>query len=233
VVTFLVTTVVSDKGVKVKLQCKQCGAAIAVTSPGSYISCPYCGAKAVITGFSGTSFFHRITLSEKEVLRLFKPGTIASTSLYWFPYKQSPYKRVFTQPYPELENYLPPSASRGVWNSDEIEGNIIPIDPELLDDSGVIYHPIWVAISSSSSQGLMVDAVSGQKLGLIPDENGTVSFNPFQTAKKAFFISIIPALFFFFILKNFSVFWASALSMVSAVIAPGLWTRISNRGDNE
>lgn len=216
-----------------KLQCKQCGAAIAVTSPGSYISCPYCGAKAVITGFSGTSFFHRVTISEKEVLRLFEPGTIASTSLYWFPFDQNSRKRVFTQPYPELENYLPPSASKGVWNGDETIGDIIPIDPELIDESGVIYHPIWVAINSSSSQGLMVDAVSGRKLGLMPKERCKISFNPLHTAVKAFLVSIIPTLVIFFLLKNLSIFWASVFGMVSAVIAPGLWKKLSSRGDNE
>ena len=214
-----------------KLQCKQCGAAIAVTSPGAYISCPYCGAKAVITGFSGESFFHRVTISEKEVLRKFQPGTIASTSLYWFPYNQSLQKRVFTQPYPELENYLPPSASKGVWNSDEIEGNIIPIDPDLIDDSGVIYHPIWVAINSSSSQGVMIDAVSSRRLGSKAEEKDKISFNPFKTARKAFLISIIPTLVVFFALKNLSVFWASVFGMVAAVIAPGLWEKLAGRGE--
>lgn len=216
-----------------KLQCKQCGAAIAVTSPSAYISCPYCGAKAAITGFSGTSFFHKVTISEKEVFRLFEPGTIASVSLYWFPFDQTSRKRIFTQPYPELENYLPPSASKGVWNSDETEGDIIPVDPDLIDDSAVVYHPIWVAMNSSSSQGLMVDAVSGRRLGVMPEESGKISFNPLQTALKAFLISIIPTLVIFFLLKNFSIFWASVFGMASAVVAPGLWKRLSARGDNE
>ncbi len=213
-----------------KLQCKQCGALLAVTSPDAYISCPYCGARAVVDGYSGSSFFHRPALEEKDVFRLFDPGSVASVSLYWFPYDPDTLARVFTQPYAEMENYSPPSADRRIWDESEVEGTTVPVDPELVGDAGVIYHPFWVAISSSTAQGTMVDGVSGSKLGESPDYSGEASFSPLQEALSAFLTGVAPALLVFFLLKGLSVFLASVLGMVSAFLAPGLWRKLRGAG---
>lgn len=209
-----------------KLQCKQCGAFIAVTSPDAYVSCSYCSAKAVVDGFTGTSFLHRSALAEEDVLRLFASGSIASISLYWFPYDPDSLQRVFTQPYSEMENYSPPSADRRIWNESEVKGTVVPVDPDLVGEKGVIYHPFWVAINASTSQGTMVDAVSGRKLGDSSSPGPLSSFDPVKVALSAFWISLVPALLVFFIFKGLSVFWASVFGMASAIFAPGLWLKL-------
>ncbi|MCK5786170.1 MAG: hypothetical protein KAH54_06395 [Candidatus Sabulitectum sp.] len=213
-----------------KLQCKQCGALIAVTSPDAYISCPYCGAKAAVEGFRGTSFLHRPALENKDVLRLFTSGSIASVSLYWFPFDPDTLERVFTQPYPEMENYLPPSSDRRVWNESEVEGTIVPVDPDLLGEIGVVYHPFWVAINATTAQGSMVDGVSGRKLGESAGSTGGTLFDPLVEARSAFLIGVIPALLIFFLLQGLSVFWASLFGMASAIVAPGLWRKLVRGG---
>lgn len=209
-----------------KLQCKQCGVFLAVTSPDAYLSCPYCGAIAVVDGFTGTSFFHRPALDEKGVLRLFARGSVASVSLYWFPYDPDTLKRVFTQPYAEMVHYSPPSADRRVWNESEVEGTTVPVDPEMVGDGGVIYHPFWVVISASTAQGIMVDGVSGRKLGESSNSTDESPFDPGKEALSAFLISVVPALLIFFLLRGLSVFWASVFGMVSAILAPGLWRKL-------
>lgn len=209
-----------------KLQCKQCGALLAVTSPDAYISCTYCGAMAVVQGFTGTSFLHRPALDEQDVLRLFNSGSIASLSLYWFPFTQDTLERVFTQPYAEMENYSPPSSDRRVWNESEIAGTIVSVDPDLIRDSGIVYHPIWVAISATTAQGTMVDGVSGRKLGDSTGSFGKKVFDPAREALSAFLVGVVPALLIFFLLKGVSVFWASLLGMASAILAPGVWKKL-------
>lgn len=209
-----------------KLQCKQCGALLAVTSPDAYISCPYCGARAIVDGFTGASFLHRPVLNEKDVLRLFRSGNVSSASLYWFPYDPDSLMRVFTQPYTEMENYSPPSADRRVWNESEVEGRIVPVDPDLVGDTGVIYHPFWVVISASTAQGTMVDGVSGRKLGESTGSTEENLFDPVREAVSAFLISVVPALLVFFLLRGLSVFWASVFGMASAILAPGLWRKV-------
>ncbi|MCK5131625.1 MAG: hypothetical protein KAR40_05675 [Candidatus Sabulitectum sp.] len=209
-----------------KLQCKQCGALLAVTSPDAYISCSYCGARSVVDGYTGTSFLHRPALDEEDVLRLFGSGIVASVSLYWFPFDPDTLVRVFTQPYAELENYSPPSADRRVWNESEVEGTVVPVDPELAGDTGVIYHPFWVVISASTAQGTMVDGVSGRKPGESADSGGENLFDPVREALSAFLIGVCPALLVFFLLKGLSVFWAPVFGMASAILAPGLWRKL-------
>ena len=209
-----------------KLQCKQCGAILAVTSPDAYISCSYCGARSVVDGYTGTSFLHRPVLDEEDVLRLFGSGIVASVSLYWFPFDPDSLARVFTQPYAELENYSPPSADRRVWNESEVEGTVVPVDPELVGDTGVLYHPFWVAINATTAQGTMVDGVSGRKLGESANSTEENSFDPVQIAFSAFLISVAPGLLIFFLLKGISVFWASVFAMASAILAPGLWRKL-------
>ena len=213
-----------------KLQCKQCGALLAVTSPDAYISCPYCGARAVVDGFTGTSFFHRPSFEEKEVLRLFDSGSVASLSLYWFPFDPDTLTRVYTQPYTEMENYLPPSADRRVWSEPEVEGTVVPVDPDLVGDSGVIYHPFWVVISAATTLGTMVDGVSGRKLGEAANSSAENSFDPVREALSAFFIGLVPALLVFFLLRGLSVFWGSVFGMASAIVAPGLWNKFVRGG---
>lgn len=212
-----------------KLQCKQCGALLAVTCPDAYVSCPYCGAKAVVDGYTGASFLHRQTLDEKDVLRLFRSGSTASVSLYWFPFDPDTLKRVFTQPYTEMENYSPPSADRRVWNESEIHGTIVPVDPDLVGDSGVVYHPFWVVISSTTAQGTMVDGVSGRKLGESDNPGDENLFDPVQEAFSAFLVSIAPALLVFFLLRGLSVFWAAVSGMAIAVLTPGVWSRFRGK----
>ncbi|MCD4707315.1 MAG: hypothetical protein K8S62_06220 [Candidatus Sabulitectum sp.] len=215
-----------------KLQCKQCGALLAVLSPDAYISCPYCGARAVVDGFEGTSFLHRPALNEKDVLRLFGRGSAVSMSLYWFPYNPDTLERVFTQPYAEMEYYSPPSADRRLWNESEVEGRIVPVDPELVGDAGVVYHPFWVVISASTAQGTIVDGVSGRKLGESPNSSGKSLFDPFREALSAFLIGVAPALLIFFLLKGLSVFWAFVFGMASAILAPGIWRKFVKGGES-
>jgi DNA-directed RNA polymerase subunit RPC12/RpoP len=208
-----------------KLQCRQCGALLAVTSPDAYISCPYCGARSVVEGYTGVNLYHRSALNKQDVYRLFKQGAVASATLFWFPYSHDDLARVFTQPYPEMENYSPPSADRRVWNQSEVEGEVVPVDPELVRDTGVIYHPFWVVISAVTAQGTMVDGVSGITLGESADSTDKTGFDPVKEALSAFLTGLGPALVVFFALRGMSVFWAAVFGMASAVFAPELWKR--------
>ena len=217
-----------------KLQCKQCGALLAVTSPGAYITCLYCGARSVVTGDSGDSFLHRPALTKEDVLRLFTSGSISSVSLYWFPYDPDTLHRVFTQPYTEMEHYSPPSADRRVWNESEAEGAVVPVDPDLIGEAGVLYHPFWIAISASSAQGIIVDGVSGRKPGTPTHSDGQSSFDPLREALFTFAIAVVPTLLVFFLLKGVSIFWASVLGMTTAILTPGLFRKLMRKeGENE
>lgn len=212
-----------------KLECTQCGAQIAVTSPDAFASCAYCGAKAVVKGFSGGSFFHRPVLTAREATRKFPPGEVASVSLYWFPYDPDSLAGVFTQPYPEMEGYTPPSADRRVWESQSAEGTVIPPDPDLTGESGVIYHPFLVVLSASSGQGTMVDAVSGVIPGKAPSAVSPEGFDPLRESLKAFFRGVVPALVIFFLLRGVSLFWAAVTAMAAAIFIPELLPRIMGR----
>lgn len=209
-----------------KLRCTQCGAYIAVTSPDAYVTCTYCGARAVVSGFTGQSFLHRKVLSREDVARLFPSGSIATASVYWFPYDPGTLERVFTQPYSEMEEYSPPSADRRLWNESEISDTIIPVDPDLAGEQGVIYHPFWVVINSSTGQGTIVDGVSGTVVGDPAASSECSGFNPYRESFKAFATGILPALLFFFLLKGVSIFWASVFGMAAAVFAPSILDRI-------
>ena len=216
-----------------KLQCRQCGALLAVTSPDAYISCPYCGARSVVDGYSGESFFHRPALSREDVLRLFKPGAVATASVFWFPYDADSLSRVFTQPYAEMENYSPPSADRRLWNESEAGGKVVPVDPQLLGEGGVVYHPFWVVISTATAQGTMVDAVSGRKLGEVAEPSGGSVFDPSREALSAFLTGIGPAMLVFYFLRGFSIFWAAVFGMASAILAPDLWKKLTGGRNRE
>ncbi len=210
-----------------KLKCTQCGAFIAVTSPDAYANCSYCGARAIITGFTGQSYLHRPVLSKQDAIRLFPVGGVASASIYWFPYDPEDLSSVFTQPYPEMEKYVPPAADRRIWDEQSAQGKVIPVDPDLIGEQGVIYHPFWVLIDSSSGQGSIVDAVSGKILGDSPESSR--KFDPFYWAFRAFGLGVLPALLVFFLLRNISIFWASVLGMAAAVYAPDIWNRLRRK----
>ncbi len=210
-----------------KVKCTQCGAFIAVTSPDAYANCSYCGARAIIKGFTGQSYLHRPVLSEQDAIRLFPVGEVASASIYWFPYDPEDLSSVFTQPYPEMEAYVPPAADRRIWDEQSARGKVIPVDPELIGEQGVIYHPFWVLIVSSSGQGFIVDAVSGKIPGARPEPS--VKFDPFYWAFRAFGLGVIPSLLIFFLLRNLSIFWASVLAMAAAVYAPDIWNRLRRK----
>lgn len=150
--------------------------------------------------------------------------------MYWFPYDPGDLSRVFTQPYAEMEDYSPPAADRRVWTEDEAEGTVIPVDPDLVGEQGVVYHPFWVVIASSSGQGTIVDAVSGLKIDSVSGSDGRKEFDPFYWSFRAFGLGLLPALAVFFSLKGLSIFWASVLGMAAAVYAPELWNRIRGGG---
>lgn len=211
-----------------KLECTQCGAFIAVTSPDAMAECSYCGAMAVVTGFTGQSFLHRPVLSAQDAERLFPAGSVASAVLYWFPYDPADLSRVFTQPYPEMEEYTPPAADRRVWEDDP-SGTVIAVDPDLAGGEGVIYHPFWIVLDSASGQGTIVDAVSG--IAVTPRGKATeqAEFDPYRSAISSFALSVIPASLVFFLLRDLSVFWAAVFGMAAAIFSPDLFRRISRR----
>ncbi|PIE52435.1 hypothetical protein CSA37_06515 [Candidatus Fermentibacteria bacterium] len=212
-----------------KVKCRQCGAGLAVTTPDAFLNCPYCGARGLISGFTGQSFFHRPVLSKEDAERLFPPESIASSSIYWFPYHPETLKRCFTQPYAEMDTYSPPSADRRIWNESEAEGTVIPVDPDLAEGEGVIYHPFRVMIRTGSGQGIIVDAVSGSVAGSEWAQTSSKGFNPYREAFAAFTAGVIPAVVLFFLLKGFSFFWAAAAGMAAAIITPFLFDVIRGR----
>jgi hypothetical protein len=165
-------------------------------------------------------------LSEKDLLRLFPAGAVASASLYWFPYDPESLERVFTQPYPEMGSYHPPSGDRRIWDGSSLGETVIPVDPDLAGEHGVVFHPVWVAINGSSGQGALVDGVSGRFIGESQSSSVKGNIKPVDESLRAFTTGVIPALLIFFLLKGLSLFWASILGMAAAIAAPDLWDRI-------
>ncbi len=213
-----------------KMKCTQCGAFIAVTSPDAFAHCSYCGARAVITGFSGESFLHRPVLTEEDARRLFKAGEALSATIYWFPYAPSSLAPAFTQAFPEMDEYSPPAGDRRIWEESSASGTVIPADPDLVGDGGVVYHPFWV-VQTASGRGYIIDGVSGGMVSDPPVSAGSVPFDPYREAIKAFAISVLPACGVFFLLRNLSIFWAAVLGMAAAVFSPGLLARLRGGGE--
>ncbi|MFO7949969.1 MAG: hypothetical protein R6U36_06330 [Candidatus Fermentibacteraceae bacterium] len=174
-----------------KTSCSQCGAELTVMETEYYLRCPYCEASIMVTEVEDLPFIVVPSAGEEAVRRMFPAGAIAELELRYFPYADGPAGPVpvFSQPFPELEEFRPPAGDRKVF-SEELAGpdQIIPMDDDILarrelSRSGTVLHPFWLVMLKLEgySQGVLVDGVSGRIVGDNPLEGETAPEVPSRT----------------------------------------------------
>jgi hypothetical protein len=163
-----------------RISCSQCGAELTVMETEYYLRCPYCEASITVTTVEDLPFIVVPSVGEEAVRRLFPAGAIAELELRYFPYADIPAGPlpVFSQPFPELEEYRPPAGDRKVF-SDELADpdQTIPIDEDILGEhdlqrGSTVLHPFWLVMLKMEGygQGVLVDGVSGRIVGGNPLE---------------------------------------------------------------
>ncbi len=143
-----------------RVECTQCGGVLDIRGPGSLARCSWCGALSRYS-WEGGVFFHEPALDQEQAARLFPPGEILPPSLMWFPYMLhgSQLGKVFSQPYPVLDDYVPPSGELRPWpEGGDPRGETVP--SECLEGR-LVYHPFYSVTITSTGEGMLLDGVSG------------------------------------------------------------------------
>lgn len=171
-----------------RVECTQCGGVLDVRGPGSLARCSWCGALSRYS-WEGGVFFHEPALDQEQVTRQFPPGDILQPSLMWFPYmlRGSQLEKAFSQPYPTLENYIPPSGELRPWpEGGDPRGETVP--SECLEGR-LVYHPFYLVTVTATGEGMLLDGVSGGVPGRgEPERAGT------SDVRGLFFRSLLAAL---------------------------------------
>lgn len=143
-----------------RVECTQCGGVLDIRGPGSLARCSWCGALSRYS-WEGGVFFHEPALDAEQVVRLFPPGEIVPPSLMWFPYvlQGSRLGKAFSQPYPTLDEYIPPSGELRPWpEGGDPRGETVP--SERLEGR-LVYHPFYSVTITTTGEGMLLDGVSG------------------------------------------------------------------------
>lgn len=203
-----------------KTRCTQCGGTVEITGPDALARCSWCGAVARLESYSG-SFHHVPVLSPEQAERLFPKGSLHPPVLMWFPYlrRGSRLVKAFSQPYPSLEEYEPPSGDLRPWpGSGQPDGEIIPGDASGED---LIYHPFYALAFRDSPDGLLLDAVSGVPAGLPSPGEAGGGESPGRILLWAFLMGLIPSVLVYLLLRKVSpvlaVMAAAPVAYVAAV----------------
>lgn len=149
-----------------RVECTQCGGVLDIRGPGSLARCSWCGALARHS-WEGGVFFQEPALSAEQVARLFPPGEISPPSMMWFPYilRGSRLERAFSQPYPALDAYLPPSGELKPWPEEgDPRGGMVPSD---MRDGTLVYHPFYSVTIAATGEGMLLDGISGKEPGRV------------------------------------------------------------------
>ncbi|MCK7510200.1 MAG: hypothetical protein MZV70_43280 [Desulfobacterales bacterium] len=95
--------------------------------------------------------------------------------------------KAFSQPYPALDSYEPPSGDLRPWpGSAGAGGEIVPLDRS---DGRLVYHPFYAVTMGATGEGLLLDGVSGGVVGA----EGTVGAPPAEEPRRVFFDSLLVA----------------------------------------
>lgn len=206
---------------KMKINCTQCGAEHMVIESDFFIRCPYCDARIVVDPPADTPKLVMASVSSEYVRRLFPPGMVISLEKKYFPYYETDQSLTgktliscFSQPWQNLEDYSPPAGDRRVFNESIAEPcEFIPFDRDQIDEASVkiVFHPFYIVMLKLEgySEGVLVDAVSGQLLGESPVMDNAVSKE--MKLHKLFFLTLIAGLAvsipFFLLQENLDLSW--------------------------
>ncbi len=222
---------------EMKINCTQCGAEHIVIESDFFIRCPYCDARIVVDPPADTPELVMASVSEEYVRRLFPPGMVISSEKKYFPYCETDQSLTgktliscFSQPWQELEDYSPPAGDRRIFDESIAEPcEFIPFDRDQIDEASVriIFHPFYIVMLKLEgySEGVLVDAVSGQLLGESPVMDDTASKE--MKLHKLFFLTLIAGLAIsipvFLLLTNIGLSWLSRtwLSAIILVVIAG------------
>ncbi len=169
-----------------------------------FIRCPYCDARIVVDPPAGTPKLVMPSVSSEHVKRLFPPGMVISLEKKYFPYYETDQSlkgktliSCFSQPWQKLEDYSPPAGDRRIFDESIAEPDeFIPFDRDQIDEASVriVFHPFYIVMLKLEgySEGVLVDAVSGQLLGESPIKDDSVLLE--MELRKLFFLSLIVGL---------------------------------------
>ena len=163
----------------VKIRCTQCGSQQVVLESNFFLRCPYCDARIIVDPPRNTPALVEASVSEEHVRRLFPSGRVSSVEIKFFPYLETgtssarKLQPCFSQPWADLEGYLPPSGSMKVFDESLVTPDqLIPFDRDAAERSSgrVIFHPLYIVMLNLEgySEGLLVDGVSGKLIGELP-----------------------------------------------------------------
>jgi len=220
----------------VKINCTQCGAEQVVIESNFFLRCPYCDARIIVDPPENTPALIEPAVREEYVRRLFPTDMVSSVEMKYFPYLENDLSSVreihpcFSQPWQELEDYLPPSGDRKIFDESLAEPDqLIPFDKDMAEESGsrIVFHPLYVVMLKLEGygEGLLVDGVSGKLISespLVENDDDSV-----QKLYRTFLITLAAGLVFtvpvYFLTKGFSEFFLSGIwtfmIIVSLVLA--------------
>ncbi len=214
-----------------KISCTQCGAQQVVLESNFFLRCPYCDARIVVDPPENTPALVEPSVSEEYVRRLFPSGMVSSIEIKFFPYLEtgtSSSRKIqpcFSQPWQDLEDYLPPSGNMKIFDESLAEPDqLIPFDRDMAEESSgrVIFHPFYIIMLNMEdySEGLLVDGVSGKVIGEPPvtaeqADSGT-------KLNRMFFLTLAAGLVFtfpvYFLTRDLDESWHSMILNVAIVI---------------
>lgn len=216
--------------VAVKINCTQCGAEQVVIESNFFLRCPYCDARIIVDPPRNTPALVEPSVSGEYVRRLFPSGMISSVKVKFFPYLETGISsnrkvlRCFSQPWQELEDYLPPSGDMKVFDESLAEPDqLIPFDRNMAEESSgrVIFHPFFVVMLNLEgySEGLLVDGVSGKVIGEPPaieqNDSGKNLYRTFYIALAASLVFTIPI---YFLTNDLDESWLSMIWTFMVII---------------
>ena len=196
-----------------------------------FLRCPYCDARIIVDPPENTPALVEPSVSEEHVRRLLPSGMVSSMEIKFFPYLEtgtSSARKVqpcFSQPWQDLEDYLPPSGNMKIFDESLADPDqLIPFDRDMAEESSgrVIFHPFYIIMLNmeSYSEGLLVDGVSGKVIGEPPvtaeqADSGT-------KLSRLFFLILAAGLVFtfpvYFLTKDLDESWHSMIWNVAIVI---------------
>ncbi len=214
-----------------RINCTQCGAQQVVLESNFFLRCPYCDARIIVDPPENTQALVEPSVSEEYVRRLFPSGMVSSLEIKFFPYLEtgtSSARKIqpcFSQPWQDLEDYLPPSGNMKIFDETLAEPDqMIPFDRDMAEESSgrVIFHPFYIIMLNMEdySEGLLVDGVSGKVIGEPPvtaeqADSGT-------KLNRMFFLTLAAGLVFtfpvYFLTKDLDESWHSMIWNVAIVI---------------
>jgi hypothetical protein len=129
----------------------------------------------------------------------------------WFPYmlRGSQLEKAFSQPYPALENYIPPSGELRPWpEGGDPRGETVP--SECLEGR-LVYHPFYLVTVTATGEGMLLDGVSGGVPGRAePESAGTSDVRGLYL--RSLLASLLPSLAVYLSLRSVSPVLAVLLS---------------------